>query len=168
MAEFFLGQVMPTGFSFAPKGFAMCNGQLLPINQNQALFALLGTQFGGNGVSTFMLPDLRGRTPIGSNDNYPVGTVGGAESVSLTTQTMPQHNHLGSGTTAAGTVRNPTNNFYGSSASDPLYAPATGPQATLNAGTLSDTGSGQSHPNMQPFSVINFCIALTGVFPSRN
>jgi microcystin-dependent protein len=168
MAEFFLGQVMPSGYSFAPRGFAQCNGQILPIAQNAALFSLLGVQFGGNGVSTFSLPDLRGRTPIGSNGSYPVGTAAGVENVSLTTQTIPQHTHLGSGSTAAGTERNPVNNFYGAVSGEALYAPATGSQVVLNAGTLSNTGGGQPHPNMQPFNVINFCIALTGIFPSRS
>ncbi|RUL63399.1 phage tail protein [Dyella dinghuensis] len=168
MAEVFIGQVMLSGYNFAPRGFALCNGQTLPIAQNNALFALLGVQFGGNGVSTFMLPDLRGRTPLGSNANYPVGTVAGVENVSLTTQTLPQHTHLGYGTTVAGTERNPVNNFYGSVASEALYAPASGSQVSLNAATLSTTGGGQPHANMQPFSVINFCIALNGVFPSRN
>ncbi|SFL05822.1 phage tail protein [Rhodanobacter glycinis] len=168
MSDFFVGQVMPTGFAFAPKGFALCNGQVLPIAQNQALFSLLGTQFGGDGVRTFMLPDLRGRTPIGSNGDYPVGAVGGVENVSLTTQTMPPHLHLGNGTTAAGTGRNPLNSLYGAVAGEPLYAPASGPQVVLNPGTLSSTGGSQPHPNMQPFGVLNFCIALTGVFPPRN
>ncbi|WP_243049674.1 tail fiber protein [Dyella sp. RRB7] len=168
MAEVFVGQVMPSGYAFAPKNFALCNGQTLPIMQNQALFALLGVQFGGNGTTTFMLPDLRGRTPIGSNAAYPVGTATGAETVSLTTQTLPQHTHLGYGATAAGTERNPVNNFYGAVASEALYAPASGSQVILNASTLSSTGGGQPHENMQPFSVINFCIALSGIFPSRN
>lgn len=168
MSDFFIGQVMPTGFAFAPRGFALCNGQSLPIAQNQALFALLGTQFGGDGVTTFMLPDLRGRTPVGSNGNYPTGAVAGVENVTLTTQTMPQHNHLANGTTAAGTGHNPINNFYGSVASEALYASSSGPQVALNSGMLSSTGGAQPHPNMQPFSVINFCIALTGIFPSRN
>lgn len=167
MAEFFIGQVMPSGYSFAPRGFALCNGQTLPINQNQALFALIGVQYGGNGVTNFMLPDLRGRTPVGSNSNYPVGMVAGVESVALTPQTLPQHNHLGYGTTAAASVRDPVNNFYGAVASEALYAPASGSQVVLNPGTLSTVGGSQPHPNMQPFNVINFCIALTGIFPSR-
>ncbi|SHL88076.1 tail fiber protein [Rhodanobacter sp. OK091] len=169
MAEFFIGQVMPTGFSFAPKGFALCNGQLLPISQNQALFALLGVQYGGNGTTNFMLPDLRGRTPIGyGGNNYPIGTVAGNENVTLTPQTLPTHNHVGNATTTAGTVRNPANGLYGAVASEALYGAASGPQVVLNAGTLSTTGNSQPHQNMQPYNVINFCIALTGFFPSRN
>ncbi|MES2313258.1 MAG: tail fiber protein [Pseudomonadota bacterium] len=168
MAEFFIGQVMPTGFSFAPKGFALCNGQLLPISQNQALFALLGVQYGGNGTTNFMLPDLRGRTPIGYGSNYPIGTVAGVENVTLTQQTLPAHNHIGNATTTAGTARNPANGLYGAVASEALYAAASGPQVVLNAGMLSPTGNDQPHQNMQPYNVINFCIALTGFFPSRN
>lgn len=168
MSDCFVGQVMPTGFVLAPRGFAMCNGQLLPITQNQALFSLLGTRYGGDGIRTFQLPDLRGRTPVGSNGDYPVGTVVGNENVSLTTQTIPQHNHFGAGTTVAGAGRNPIDNFYGSVANEALYAPlASGPQVALNASVLSSTGGGQSHPNMQPYSVINFCIALAGIYPSR-
>jgi microcystin-dependent protein len=168
MSDFFVGQVMLSGYPFAPRGFAMCNGQTLPIAQNQALFSLIGTQFGGNGVTTFLLPDLRGRVPVGSSSNYPVGMVTGVENVTLTTQTMPPHTHLGYGTTAAGTTRDSNNNFYGAVASEPLYAPASGTQVVLNPATLSANGGSQPHPNMQPFSVLNFCIALTGVFPSRN
>lgn len=168
MANVFMGQVMLNGYTFTPKGFAACNGQTLPIAQNQALFALLGTQFGGDGITTFLLPDLRGRTPIGSNGDYPIGTVAGVENVTLTTQTMPQHTHLGYGTSAAGTSRNATNNFYGAVASEALYAPASGSQVTLNPATLSITGGGQPHSNMQPFNVLNFCIALTGIFPPQN
>lgn len=168
MAEFFIGQVMPTGFSFAPKGFALCNGQTLPISQNQALFALLGVQYGGNGSTNFMLPDLRGRTPIGYGGSYPIGTVAGNESVTLTAQTLPAHNHVGNATTAAGTARNPANGLFGAVASEALYGAASGTQVVLNAGTLSPTGNSQSHSNMQPYNVINFCIALTGFFPSRN
>jgi microcystin-dependent protein len=169
MAEFYIGQVMPTGFSFAPKGFALCNGQLLPITQNQALFALLGVQYGGNGTTNFMLPDLRGRTPIGyGGNNYPIGTVAGVENVTLTPQTLPAHNHVGNATTTAATVRNPANALYGAVAGEALYGAASGPQVVLNTGTLSTTGSNQPHQNMQPYNVISFSIALTGFFPSRN
>jgi microcystin-dependent protein len=168
MAEYFMGQVMPTGFAFAPKGFALCNGQTLPVAQNQALFSLLGTYYGGDGITHFMLPDLRGRTPVGFGSEYPMGTAAGVEGVALMTQTLPPHNHLGMATTAAGTTRNPTNAIYSAAASEALYAAASGTQVVLNAGTLANTGGGQPHSNMQPYSVINFCIALTGVFPSRN
>jgi microcystin-dependent protein len=168
MAQFFIGQVMPTGFPFAPKGFALCNGQVLPISQNQALFALLGVQYGGNGSSTFMLPNLQGRTPIGYSNSYPIGTVAGVENVTLTTQTLPAHNHIGNATTTAGAVRNPADGLYGAVTSEALYGAASGPQVVLNAGTLSPAGNSQPHQNMQPYNVINFCIALTGYFPSRN
>lgn len=168
MSEFFVGQVMLSGYSFAPKGFALCNGQVMSIAQNQVLFSLLGTTYGGNGVTTFQLPDLRGRTPVGSSSNYPVGMVAGVENVTLTTQTLPQHTHLGYGSTAAGTTRNSDDKFYGSVASEKLYAPATGTQVVLNPATLSNTGGNQPHSNMQPFSVLNFCIALNGIYPSRS
>jgi microcystin-dependent protein len=168
MSNYFIGQVLPAGFTFAPKGFALCNGQILPIAQNQALFSLLGVQYGGNGSTNFMLPNLQGRTPVGYGNEYQIGAVAGTESIALTTQTMPAHNHFGSGTTTAGAVRNPANALYGAVASEALYGAVSGPQVTLYGGTLSNAGSSQPHSNMQPYNVINFCIALAGVFPSRN
>jgi microcystin-dependent protein len=168
MAEYFLGQVMPLAFSFAPRGFAQCNGQLLPVAQNQALFSLLGVSYGGNGTTNFMLPDLRGRTPVGAGGSYPYGEVGGAESVTLQATSLPMHNHFGTATTTAATARNPVDNLYGAFAGQALYGPSSGPQVPLNQVTLSPSGGGQPHANMQPFSVINFCIALTGVYPSRS
>lgn len=168
MAEYFLGQIMPLAFGFAPSGFAQCNGQLLPVAQNQALFSLLGVYYGGNGQTNFMLPDLRGRTPVGAGGSYLNGDADGFETVTLQTPTLPAHNHLGNATTTAATARNPVNNLYGAYASQAIYGPATGPQVPLNQTTLGDSGGGEPHSNMQPFSVINFCIALNGTFPSRN
>jgi microcystin-dependent protein len=176
MAEVYLGQVMLTGFGFAPKGFAACNGQLLPINQYQALFSLLGTQFGGDGRTNFALPNLQGATPVGagnSNDPnwrpspYAIGETGGVENVTLQPQSMPSHVHGAMGTSAAGSVKNPANALYGNTGSEPIYA-VPGTQALLNAQTLASAGGSQPHPNMQPFRVVNFNIALTGFFPSRS
>jgi microcystin-dependent protein len=168
MAEYFLGQVMPLAFSFAPRGFAQCNGQLLPIAQNQALFSLLGVYYGGNGQTNFMLPDLRGRTPVGAGGGYQYGETGGVESVTLQTPSLPAHNHLGMATTTTAAARNPTNSLYGAFAGQPIYGPSSGPQVALNPVSLGSNGGDLPHENMQPFSVINFCIALTGIFPSRN
>lgn len=183
MSDFFIGQIMMTGFSFAPRSFAQCNGQLLPINQNQALFALLGTQFGGDGVATFALPDLRGRTPIGfapSVDTgwHPpavqMGQRGGGESVTLLSSNVPMHSHTMNASTAPGDNRNPRDQVFAAStntAPNPvlnLYAAANGPTVTLSGQTLANSGASLSHPNLQPYSTINFCIALMGIFPSRD
>ncbi|MGQ4582320.1 tail fiber protein [Lysobacter sp. F60174L2] len=166
MTEVFLGQIMLTGFNFAPRGFATCDGQLLPIAQNQALFALLGTQYGGNGTTTFGLPDLRGRTPRGFTQAEPVGVASGVESVTLTPAQLPTHTHRFVGTTAAASTSNPRDALFAASGTE-LYAPP-GASVTLAANTVESCGNDAPHNNMQPYSVLNFCIALTGVFPSRN
>lgn len=175
MAEVYLGQIMLVGFNFVPRGFAACNGQLLPIIQNQALFSLLGTQYGGDGRVSFGLPNLQGRTPVGAGTSgdpswqpppYTVGALAGVENVALLPQNMPAHTHGAMGSTVAGTVGNPTNALYGNSGSESIYA-VPGPQVVLNAQTLSAVGGSQPHANMQPFRVINFIIALSGIYPSR-
>lgn len=176
MSEFFIGQIMMAGFGFAPKFFAQCNGQLLPIQQNQALFSLLGTQFGGNGTVNFGLPDMRSRTPVGYGPSVdpawqppPVqmGEIGGVENVTLLGPNLPAHTHQLGATTADGNTKNPRNNLYGKTAEN-LYGPAGGPLVPLNPQTVSPAGGNQPHPNLQPYSVINFCIALSGIYPSRN
>lgn len=169
----FLGQVMPVSFNFAPKNWAFCNGQTLSIAQNQALFSLLGTMYGGDGVSTFKLPDFRARTPIGVNSNgsYVPGQVGGTETVALNTQQIPAHFHTVNYSSTNGGARNPANALYGNTgtgAANSIYANASGQQVPLNPATISLTGGNQPHSNMQPYLVLNFCIALSGVFPSRN
>lgn len=166
MTEVFLGQIMLTGFNFAPRGFASCDGQLLPINQNQALFALLGTQYGGNGTTTFALPDLRGRTPRGFSPSEPPGMASGVEAVALNAAQVPPHTHRFAGTAAAANVRRPQDALFASSGAG-LYA-APGTQLPLAAGTVENSGSSAPHNNMQPYSVLNFCIALNGEFPSRD
>ncbi|MBN6113221.1 microcystin-dependent protein [Xanthomonas sp. JAI131] len=181
MSEFFVGQIMLTGFVFAPKYFAQCNGQLLPVNQNQALFSLLGNRFGGNGSTNFALPDMRGRTPIGyspsADPNWqpsppPLGQSGGAENVSLLPSNLPAHNHLLECTNTAGNNRNPAGRSFANNASTSgpataLYA-APGTLMALNPATASPAGGSQPHPNLQPYTTINFCIALSGIFPSRS
>ena len=176
MADVYLGQIMMGGFNFAPRGFAACNGQLLPVAQNQALFALLGTYYGGNGSTTFALPNLQGSTPVGAGASvdaawqpapYPIGTRAGTETVTLTLNEIPPHTHAANTVTTPGTSKNPTNTLFGGSGAESIYGSA-GPQVTLSPQTLGLTGGNQAHNNMQPFSVINFNIALSGIFPSRN
>ncbi|HEY7875612.1 MAG TPA: tail fiber protein [Actinomycetota bacterium] len=162
MADPFLGEVRLMSFDFAPKGWALCNGQFLPVNQNQALFALLGTTYGGDGRTLFALPDLRGRVPIHTSGGFPRGSKGGEEAHTLSQNELPAHNHTFSASSTNADAPDPTmlaktNNAYG---------PALN-FTTLSPASVSKTGSG-SHQNMQPYSVISFCIALQGIFPSPN
>lgn len=181
MSEFFIGQIMMAGFGFAPKYWALCNGQLLPINQNQALFSLLGTQYGGNGTTNFALPDLRSRTPIGyassvdpgwQPPSVQIGQAAGVENVTLLSTNLPAHNHAVNATTTAGNNRIPSNRVYATSTNTataiPLYASSNGPLVPLNPQSVTPAGGNQPHPNLQPYTTINFCIALQGIFPSRN
>lgn len=173
MSNKFLGQILMAGFDFAPRNFGLCNGQLLAINQNQALFSLLGTTYGGNGQTNFALPDLRGRTPVGFASGFdPIGQRGGVENVTLTSAQIPSHAHVVNATTAPGNNRIPSARLFATSVSSVgnavnVYAPATGASVTLAPQSVGASGGNQPHPNMQPYSVINFCIALAGVFPSR-
>ena len=176
MSEVFLGQIMTTAFDFAPRGFALCNGQAMPINQNQALFSLLGTMYGGDGRTTFCLPDMRGRTPVGAGGSvdpawqppqHQVGVRGGEESVTLSAAELPPHNHQFNAATAPDTTFNPAGKLYGTTSSA-IYAPAAGPQVALDATTIAPAGGGNAHANMQPYLTVNYCIALSGIFPSRN
>ena len=179
MSESFIGQIMMAGFNFAPKNFAQCNGQLLPIAQNQALFSLLGTQYGGNGQTTFALPGLRGRTPIGYASSVDpswqppavqIGQVAGVENVTLLSPNIPAHTHAVNASTTAGDNRIPSNRVYATNttAVQSLYAASNGPVVPMNPQTVAPAGGNQPHPNLQPYNTINFCIALSGIFPSRN
>ncbi|HEX8710119.1 MAG TPA: tail fiber protein [Pyrinomonadaceae bacterium] len=162
----FLGEVRIVAFTYPPKSWAFCNGQLLPINQNQALFSLLGTAYGGNGQTTFGLPDLRGRTPIHMGNNYTPGQAGGQPAHTLTQSEMPAHMHIPQATTTVGTTQIPGGNMLATVASRIYTDPAN--LTTLQPGSVSNTGGSQPHNNMQPYIVLNFCIALQGIFPSRN
>jgi microcystin-dependent protein len=163
MAEPFLSEIRLFSMSFPPKGWAFCNGQLLPINQNQPLFALLGTRFGGNGQTNFALPNLQGRVPIHVGNGHTLGEAGGVEAQTVTTNQMPTHTHQGYATTATATAVDPTGN---------LLAPLTNgygaPSSltTLTPATVANVGGSQPHNNMQPYLALNFCIALQGIFPS--
>ncbi len=167
MSEPFLSEIKIVSFNFPPKGWALCNGQLLPINQNQALFALLGTTYGGNGQTTFGLPDLRGKTPIHFGAGFTQGQAGGETAHTVTQSEMPQHFHVAQAYSQNGDNVAPTGNTLGTV--NNLYAAFGGAGlTTLGPSTIGNTGGSQPHNNMMPYLVLNFCIALQGIFPSRN
>ncbi|WP_413989001.1 phage tail protein [Labrys okinawensis] len=181
MTTVYLGQIEIFAFSFAPKGWALCNGQIMSIAQNQALFALLGVSYGGNGQTTFALPDLRGRVPLGVSPSYILGMVDGQETETLLTTEMPSHNHslMADSTTAANSNGGtPGNNTVLGNAVGVITQPSGGfavqiyssaaATKTLNPAVIAPSGGTQPHENRMPYLVLNACIALQGVFPSRN
>jgi microcystin-dependent protein len=165
MATPYIAEIKVVSFNFAPKGWALCNGQTLPISQNQALFSLLGTTYGGDGIRTFQLPNLQARMPIHQNSVYPIGSLGGESSHTLILGELAAHNHgaVGVSTNAATDVV--TGNIWAASQLNPY---AASPNTSLAPSTLGQTGGGQPHNNMTPYLVLNFIIALQGIFPSRN
>lgn len=165
MAEPFLSEIRIMSFGFAPKGWAMCNGQLLPINQNQALFSLLGTTYGGDGRVNFALPDLRARTPIHEGSGHTLGEKAGEQAVTLTLAQMPQHTHFAQVSPTNANSPIAANNVL--AAANNLYSQATNLTA-LDPSTITSAGGSQAHLNMQPFLTLTFCIALQGIFPSPN
>lgn len=165
MAEPFLAEIRFFSFNFAPKGWAMCDGQLLPINQNQALFALLGTTYGGDGRNNFALPNLRGRMPVHRGSGYSLGQAAGAATHTLTAAEMPAHTHLVITSTTEANTPNPVGGGFvpvGQSIFSDL------PNTTMSASAITSVGGSQPHPNLPPSLVLNFCIALQGIFPSQN
>jgi len=169
MSEPFLAEIRMVGFNFAPRGWAFCDGQILPINQNQSLYSLLGTTYGGDGRTSFALPDLRGRTPIHVGEGYQQGKKGGAETESLKVNEIPQHMHTLQASSSDGDSNLAPNHLLAREAGG-LYE-ADAPESNLVpmvSGTLENTGGGQGHENMQPSLALNFTIALQGLFPSRN
>lgn len=166
MAEPFLSEIRIFSFNFPPRGWALCNGQLLLIQQNQALFSLLGTTYGGNGMTNFALPNLQGRVPIHVGNGHTLGEAGGQEGVTLTTNQLPTHTHLAIGSANAAGVTIPSNNLLSQSPAG-LYAPPASLVA-LDASSVSSIGGSQAHENRQPYLTLNFCIALQGIFPSWN
>jgi microcystin-dependent protein len=165
MAEPFLSEIRIMSFVFAPRGWALCNGQLLPINQNQALFSLLGTTYGGDGRVNFALPDLRGRTPIHVGSGHTLGERGGEQAHTLSIAEIPTHTHVLSATSATGTQAIPANNLFAATASQMYHAPDSGLGA-MAPSVVANVGGSQAHLNMQPFLTLNFSIALQGIFPS--
>ena len=181
MSSPYVGEIRMFGGSFAPAGWAMCQGQLMPISENETLFNLIGTTYGGDGQSTFGLPDLQGRVPMhmgqgpGISQNYQIGQEGGVESVTLSIQQTPIHNHLSMATTAQGDANAPAANVTLASmgpagiAQVPCYLPfANTNQITLSPQTIASTGGSQPHDNMQQYLCITFIISLFGIFPSQN
>jgi microcystin-dependent protein len=183
MGDQYLSEIRIMAFSFPPKGWAFCEGQILPIAQNQALFALVGTEFGGDGQKTFALPDLRGRIPAGAGRQFSIGQKGGEMGHTLNGNEMPRHSHalMADGSTDAATNTStpapPGTKVLGKSAgSDGTHSKSwavtlysdKGANATLAPAAIGNAGGGQAHSNAQPFLALNFCIALQGIFPSRS
>ncbi len=168
MSEPYLGQIMAVSFNYAPRGWAMCNGQLLPIIQNSALYSLLGTNYGGDGKTTFGLPNLQGRTPICWGGSIPIGQSSGSATVTLTVNQLPQHMHFMTGYNSAGDQVNPGGNYMAGSNQGASIFTNANPAVLLNPAATTSVGGSQPHNNMQPYFTLNFCIALQGIFPSRN
>lgn len=176
MADGFMGEIRIMSFNFAPKGWAMCNGQFLPINQNQALFSLLGTTYGGNGQTTYALPDLRSRTAMHQGGGHTIGERAGSEAVTLSIASMPTHIHTLTGNNAAvsgaapntvtATQGSPVGNFW-ADAGKLMYDTDT-PNSAMGPGAVTSVGGSQPHENRSPFLTLNFCILLQGLFPSQN
>lgn len=169
MSEPFMSEIKIFSFNFAPKGWAKCDGQLLPINQNQALFSLLGTTYGGNGQTNFALPNLRGQVPIHMGNGHTLGEAAGSTAVTVNIQQLPTHLHTvipaASANNNASAV-DPANNFWANSGKTNFTL--DNPNSVMLPPTLGNTGGSQPHNNMAPYLVLNFCIALQGIFPSRN
>jgi microcystin-dependent protein len=165
----FLGEIKMFGGNYAPQGWAFCNGQLLPISQYDALFSLLGTTYGGDGQTTFALPDLRGRAPIHTTSTYPQGAAVGSETVTLTQGQLPAHNHQAGALTGPGSANKPDGAVWaGSTISDNKYIGTINAPAVLNPAVLQNAGGNQPHNNMQPYQVVNFIIALEGIYPPQS
>lgn len=168
----YIGTIMLFAGNFAPQGWAQCNGQLLSISENDALFSLIGTTYGGDGQSTFALPDLRGRAPLHQGQgpglsNYTMGANGGVEDVRLATSQLPTHSHRAMGNSSAGTNTSPAGGVWATSTMD-IYGEAASANTLMSQAAVSATGGGQSHDNMLPFTALNFCIALVGLWPSQS
>lgn len=166
MAEPFIGEIRLFGFGFQPNGWEPCNGQLLAIRQNQALFAVLGTSYGGDGATTFALPNLVGRVAVHPPAGGQLGVAGGAEQVALTIAELPAHTHALNATAAAATSNVAAANVWANTGTKNTYSSGV-TKAPLGAAALTNTGENQAHPNMQPYQVGSYCIATVGIFPPR-
>jgi microcystin-dependent protein len=166
MAEPFIGEVKMVGFNFAPRGWAFCDGSLLPISQYEALFSLIGTTYGGDGQTTFALPDLRSRAPIHQGNGHPLGEIGGTETVTLTVNQIPAHSHVPQAS-SAGATTGPAASVWANSAAL-QFAPASSPLTAMNQGVMAAAGGGQPQDNMPPYLAINFAIALEGIYPTQS
>jgi microcystin-dependent protein len=167
----FVGQIMIVPYNFAPTGWALCQGQLLPISQNTALFSLLGTLYGGDGITTFALPDLRGRAPVGAGQGpglqlYDQGEISGEETVTLTLSQIPNHSHVPMGAASVANTGSPGGAYWAMPRA--LLYSSSAPVVDMSPGALGSTGGGQPHDNMKPYLVMNYIIALQGVFPARS
>ena len=172
MSEPFLGEIRMFGFNFAPQGWALCDGQLLPISQNAALFDLLGTTYGGDGTTTFALPNLQSRVPIHQGQgaglsSYVAGQAGGTETVTLAAAQMPEHTHSVKASSSAAASDKPEGSALAKSHSH-IYTAEPDTSTVMNANMLGDAGGSASHDNIQPYLAVNFCIALAGIFPAQN
>jgi microcystin-dependent protein len=165
MSTPYLSEIRIFSFNFPPKGWALCNGQLMPINQNQALFSLLGTTYGGNGTSNFGLPNLQGRMPIHEGAGFTLGQVGGEQNHTLSNAEMPQHTHSAAASSGPANAGGAPGNFW-ANGNQPAYASSA--NVTLAPATVNSIGGSQPHNNMAPYLVLNFCISLVGIFPSPN
>ncbi len=170
MTQPYIGEIKIFGFNFAPRGWALCSGQLMAIQQNQALFSLIGTTYGGDGIRTFQLPNLQGCAPMHRSNAYSLGTYSGEENHTLTLPELPTHTHLVAAMPAAGTTASESNAVLAAAATGSnMYTPAGGSTLVpLAAATVGTAGGSLPHSNQQPYLVLNSCIALQGVFPSRN
>ena len=171
MADYYVGQILMFGGNFSILGTAFCNGQLMEISQNTVLFSLIGTTYGGDGVTTFGLPDMRGRLPVhqgqlSGGGSYSMGQLAGTETITLTSPEMPAHTHTPLGNSADGGLVSPANNFWGASPSN-IYS-TTAPAAAMNTAAVGLAGGSQPHNNMKPYLCISFLIVFQGIFPPRN
>jgi microcystin-dependent protein len=167
MSDAYVGEIRMLGGNYAPVGWAMCDGSVLSISDNQALFALLGTTYGGDGQSTFALPDLRGRAPMHQSPQYPMGMKAGVESVTLITSNLAAHTHAPSAQSANGTASSPANAFWAGNSDYTCFLQGA-PNTNFNAGSIGPSGGSVPHDNMMPYVAINYIIALEGIFPSQN
>lgn len=167
MADSFTGEIRIFAGNFAPAGWALCQGQLLPISEFETLFNLIGTTYGGDGQSTFALPDLRGRIPVHQGSSFVIGELSGVEDVTLTTSQMPAHTHALVGTKTLANVQNPVNETVAKSQNLTMYVQDV-PDSALTPQSISVVGGSQPHDNMQPFLCINFIISLFGIYPTQN